>query len=205
MLGHCGSQRVERGDYVCQEGESGDRVWFLESGHALVEATTRQGDVSTVAVRGPGDVFGEQALIAANYRRSNTIVALEALELLYLSRREFNRLRAAHPSVDQFLFAVMAARLHEVTSQLLEALYGTAEQRVYARLQHLAVLYAGAAGRARRIPLTQERMASLAGTTRPTANRVLRSAAKAGAIGLGRGYLVIEDRVLLDALAASVT
>jgi hypothetical protein len=45
----------------------------------------------------------------------------------------------------------------------------------------------------------------LAGTTRPTANRVLKDAAQAGAIRLGRGYLAIVDSDMLIRLAQSAS
>jgi len=43
------------------------------------------------------------------------------------------------------------------------------------------------------IPLTQEDIAQLAGTTRPTANRVIRAAEAAGMVRLGRGKVEIVD------------
>jgi len=46
--------------------------------------------------------------------------------------------------------------------------------------------------------LHQGQVASLAGTTRPTANRILKDAAQAGAIQLGRGHLLIVDIDILN-------
>ena len=54
---------------------------------------------------------------------------------------------------------------------LLEALYVPVERRVLRRLAELSALYAG---RDSMIPLTQEQLAEMAGTSRATVNRVLR-------------------------------
>jgi len=171
---------------------------MVESGHALVEAVTREGNVSTFAVIGPGDVFGEQALVSGTDRRGASVVSIEPLDLLYMTRPEFEKLSVTHPAVNKFLLTIMAGRLRDVTAQLLEALYGSAEQRVFLSLQRLARAY----GPRDRIPLHQGQIASLAGTTRPTANRILVETAQAGAIQLGRGYLVIIDIEILNRLAS---
>ncbi len=201
-LGHCSRRRVERGEFVCREGERGDSLFLLEKGHALVEAITKAGNVSTFAILSPGDVFGEQALLSSTERRGATVVAIETVDLLYLTRKDFDRLRDAHPAVNRFLFSIIAARMRDMTSQLLEALHSSAEQRVFSRLQRLADVYADGDDNPCRIPLTQDQVASLAATTRPTANRVLQEAAQAGAVRLGRGYIAILDRARLARLAS---
>jgi CRP/FNR family cyclic AMP-dependent transcriptional regulator len=203
VLKLCSRRRLQRGEFVCRQGERGDRLFLLESGHALVEAMSIGGDVSTFAVLGPGDVFGEQALVSGTDRRVASVVSIEPLDLLYLTRPEFERLSVAHPAVNKFLLTIMATRLQDVTSQLLESLYGTAEQRLLSSLQRLAGAYGPSDDSPVRIPLNQDQVASLAGTTRPTANRVLKDAAQAGAIRLGRGYLAIVDSDMLIRLAQS--
>ena len=47
------------------------------------------------------------------------------------------------------------------------------------------------------IPLTQEQLAEMAGTSRATVNRVLRQAEEAGAVSLSRGRIRVTDRALL--------
>ena len=44
------------------------------------------------------------------------------------------------------------------------------------------------------VPLTQEELAELAGTTRSTVNRILRDEAKRGTIKLERGRTIVLDR-----------
>jgi CRP-like cAMP-binding protein len=202
VLKLCSRRRTARGEFVCREGERGDRLFLLESGHALVEAVTSEGNVSTFAVIGPGDVFGEQALVSGMDHRAASVVSIEPLDLLYMTRPEFERLSVAHPAVNKFLLTIMAARLQDMTSQLLEALYGSAEQRLFSSLQRLARAYGAPTATSARIPLHQGQVASLAGTTRPTANRVLKDAAHAGAIQLGRGHLLIVDIDILNRLAS---
>jgi CRP-like cAMP-binding protein len=43
------------------------------------------------------------------------------------------------------------------------------------------------------VPLTQDVVASMAGTTRPTANQVLRAAEQAGLVTISRGRIRVDD------------
>jgi CRP/FNR family cyclic AMP-dependent transcriptional regulator len=78
----------------------------------------------------------------------------------------------------------------------LEALFVDAETRVLRRLLDLTQEYGeGLPGTV--IPLTQEDIATMAGTTRPTTNRALRDAEAAGAIRTARARIEIIDPTIL--------
>jgi CRP-like cAMP-binding protein len=83
---------------------------------------------------------------------------------------------------------MLDARLRATSQALLEALYLPAETRVLRRLSHLAALYASPS-----IPFTQDDLASLAGTTRQTVNRVLGQAQEDGLVQLSRGRITVTD------------
>ena len=82
-----------------------------------------------------------------------------------------------------------------LNERLLEALYIPVERRILRRLVELADLYGG------EIALTQEALAELAGTSRATANQVLREEEKRGTIELLRGRTRIRDLGALQARA----
>ncbi|HTW98983.1 MAG TPA: Crp/Fnr family transcriptional regulator, partial [Acidimicrobiales bacterium] len=127
-------------------------------------------------------------------------VALTAVETLYVSRSVFDELRQRHPDVERFLTRLLDDRLQRVNTRLTEALFVPADQRVLRRVAELAEGFAGG-----EIPLTQHDLSSLAGTTRPTVNRVLRAAEAAGALRLGRGRIEVVDLALLGRLARRKT
>src|SRR5436305_1873798 len=84
----------------------------------------------------------------------------------------------------------LVARLN---GQLLEALYVPAERRVLRRLLDLCQLYGGD-GQHVIIPVTQEMLASLAGTTRPTANQVLGRLSASRLVEVSRGQIAVLNR-----------
>jgi CRP/FNR family transcriptional regulator, cyclic AMP receptor protein len=132
------------------------------------------------------------AVIHDNGRRRATVIALEPTETLSLQRDQFLELRRDHPAVDRFLIDVLAANLRLTDNHLMEALFVPVERRVLRRLLALTEVYGGS-GNHGDIPLTQDDLASLAGTSRATVNRVLRQAEEAGWVALGRGKVKILD------------
>jgi len=196
VLGIARRRTFKRGEVVVHEGDPADSLHLVVSGRFAVQRTTRLGEDALIAVHGPGDAFGELALVEAG-PRSATVVALEAAETLAVHRFEFDELRSSHPSVDRMLVTLLAHQVRRMNGLLTEAYYEDAGKRLLRRLLDLAAVY-DAGGDEVVIPLTQEQLASLAGASRATVSAVLSAERKRGAIALRRGATVLRDR---DALA----
>lgn len=190
LLARCQRQRYPKGGFVFHEGETGDSAHLIDSGTVAVRVTGPSGDLVTLDVLRPGDVFGEQALIDEGSVRSATVVALERTETMRFHRREFKSLWE-NPDVAMVVAKMLESRLRATSRALLDALYLPADTRVMRRLHYLADVYATHASQS--IPLTQDDLATMAGTTRQTVNRVLGQAQDEGLLTLSRGRIVITD------------
>lgn len=180
-----------KGETLFHEGESGNQFYVIERGRVAIRVSTALGDVVTLTVLGPGESFGEQALLDDSATRTASAVAVEPLEVRTLLRQHFDELRRKHAAVDRLLVELLAAQVRRLTAQLLEALYLPVDRRMMRRLADLAALY-GTSGEID-IPLRQDDLASMAGTTRPTANRILRKLQDSGLITLRKGHIQILD------------
>jgi CRP/FNR family transcriptional regulator, cyclic AMP receptor protein len=179
-----------RGEVVFHRDDPANALHLILTGRFGVSITTPLGETALLAVRGPGDAFGELALVSGRETlRSATVAALEPGETRSVFRDDFARLRREHPDVDAVLTAILAERVTRLSERLTEAYYLAAEARVLRRLEELAELYGGA------VPLPQEALAELAGTSRATVNRVLREQEKQGHVQLGRARIVVGERV----------
>jgi CRP-like cAMP-binding protein len=183
-------RRFAKHEVVFHEGDEGDTLYLLLKGHVAVRTTTPAGDVAMVRVISAGQIFGELALLGPA-PRSATVAALDRCEALALHRQVIEPLREAHRSIDGLLLEALAAEIRRLASQLRDSMYEPAERRLYRRLTELTEMFTGEPPL--RIPLTQEDLAQLAGTTRPTINKLLRSIEDAGIIGVGRGWLEVLD------------
>jgi CRP-like cAMP-binding protein len=198
VLSRCRRRRFRRGEVIFHEGDPADALHLVVSGRVAIRVTTALGDTATLDFTGPGDAVGEQALLPPPGPRSATAIAIEPTETMALSASDFVALRAEHPSIDGVLVSLLARRHRLLTARLAEALYVSADKRVLRRLIDVAATYGDDDNTETVIvPLTQDDLAGLAGTTRETVNRVLRKEAERGSVALARGRITVIDPAAL--------
>lgn len=86
---------VPAGRVMIREGDLGHEFFVIETGTAEV---TRDGDGDALAELGPGDFFGEMALLEED-RRTATVTATTAMTVIVISGHDFRGLRHSMPSV----------------------------------------------------------------------------------------------------------
>ncbi|MDP8937901.1 MAG: Crp/Fnr family transcriptional regulator [Actinomycetota bacterium] len=191
LLAGARRRRFGKGEVLFHEGDPAASLHLVAKGRVAVRIGTPMGDVVTVELVGPGDLLGELALLSAGTTRAATAIAMEATETLSLDRETFRTLRRTDPGVTDVLVELLAERLRRLDARLMEALYVPADTRIVRRLLDLAGIYGDT------IPLKQDDVAGLAGTTRATVNRVLRREERSGTVALGRGRVTLLDRPAL--------
>ncbi|WP_216896490.1 Crp/Fnr family transcriptional regulator [Nocardia alni] len=202
VLASCTPRKFKRREILCHEGDPGDTLHLIKSGLLLIRVATPMGYTATLTIIGPGDAFGELALLSADSKRTATVEAAENVETLTLSRAQLAALRAANPDIERMLIRTLVIQVRRLSAMVLEALYLPVEARVVRRLVDLARTYGGRAPIAE-IRLTQDDLASMAGTTRVTANKILRELEDRGIVELRRGRIIVTDRTALVAAAKS--
>jgi len=179
--------------------DPGNSLHLIAKGRVAVRITTPNGEQATLDVLGAGNVAGIFAVLGVGLRRTASVEALEPTETLSISQAQFQALRRAHPTIDQFVIDVLLAAVQRVDRLLLEALYDPVELRLLRRLLDLTRVYALDEHDATvQIALTQQDLASMAGTSRSTANQVLRQLEEAGVVRLSRNRIHVLDRVALQ-------
>jgi CRP/FNR family transcriptional regulator, cyclic AMP receptor protein len=190
-------RRFGRNEVIFHEGDAANSLHLVTSGHASVRVATPDGNSVTLAIVGPGETFGELALLGKDDRRAATVTAMEKCETLSLHKERFEALRNQHPRVDRLLAEILAEEIRRLDGRLLEFLYLPADKRVLRRLASLAGTYREDAQERVVVPLTQDVIAGLAGASRPTTNQALRAVEAAGIIAIGRARIEILDPVAL--------
>ena len=169
---------LRSGAALLYQGQTGDGLWLLRSGAMRASTITTDGRDLTIDVLGPGDLAGEPAGIAS-------LTTLRAL------RR--TRLRP----VDQGAAAdLLATRAHRAAGLAAELAWLDVRERLIRRLEDLAARFGSPCddGTLILLPFTQEDLAALAGTTRESVSRTIRSLERDGRIRVAaRGRYVVRS------------
>ena len=95
---------AREGEVLARQGDLGDTFFIIDSGTAEV---TRGGE--HLADLGPGDFFGEMALLDAD-RRNATVTAKTAMSLIVMTRSSFRALDRSQPEIHATVAKAIAER-----------------------------------------------------------------------------------------------
>jgi CRP/FNR family cyclic AMP-dependent transcriptional regulator len=196
LLGAGRRRALARNEVLCHAGDPADSLHLVTAGRLAVRVSLPSGDTTMINVLGPGDYFGELALLRTDGARTATITALEPSATLAITASAFRRLCASNPEVERTVSTLLADRIDQLSLKVLELTYVGVDRRLYRRLDELCV---GAADGPVVIPLTQAQLAELTGGTRPTVNQALQRLVEQEIVALSRGKVEVLDRARLQA------
>jgi CRP-like cAMP-binding protein len=182
----------DRNEVVFHHDDPGDALHLIAKGRFAIRLVAPIGDSAMIRLRGPGEHFGEMALLSEGPQRAATVFALEAGETFAVPATAFARMRKTNPGLDGVLLRLLSAEVRLVDELLLELLYLPANKRLLRRLCEVALLYDRGV-RPIEVRLTQEQLAELAHTSRATVNAVLRGEERRGNLQLERGSTQVLD------------
>jgi CRP-like cAMP-binding protein len=186
------------GEIVFRENDDSDTCYVVRTGHARAVREHADGRQITLATFGPGDIFGELAMFD-DERRSATVEAVDALDVLGIPGVDMRALLTRHPEIAVKLVISLGRRLRAANERLARQSFQTVQSRVAAVLAQL-VDQARAEGAGERdvlLTATQAELAQLAGSSRESASRFLAVLERAGVISQGRGRLTVHDPAAL--------
>jgi CRP-like cAMP-binding protein len=99
------------GQVICREGEPGDAMFLIRSGHAAIVKGEFDAPI-VLTCRGAGEFIGEMALLE-NLPRSASVVALDEVQLYQVTRDDFQRLLSHSTTLDLGMLRKLSSRLRE--------------------------------------------------------------------------------------------
>jgi CRP-like cAMP-binding protein len=191
------------GHTVFSEGEPGETLYIIASGHVTITRRCRDAPTLT-AVLGASDMFGELAVFDPGPRGASA-TALTDVKAVSLSRTAMRRWIAEHPAAVDTLLAMLARRQRRTNDELCELLHTDLAARVASRLVELAERFGTADRDGIRVTplLTETDLAQLAGSARSPVHRVLADFTERGWIDIGDRGLLVIDAASLDHRARS--
>jgi CRP/FNR family transcriptional regulator, cyclic AMP receptor protein len=186
-----------KGVRVFHEGDRSDACYIVRSGDLRVTREHPDGRAIALATLGPGDIFGELAMLDRE-ARSASVEALSECRLLALPAGDVRRLLQASSEITVKLVVALTRRLREANERIARQSFQTVPSRVAGVLSQLIAEETPFEGRdGVTIRMTQADLAQLAGTSRESVSRFLATLERAGVVRVGRGRVtVIEPRRL---------
>jgi CRP/FNR family transcriptional regulator len=182
---------IPAGNRVFHEGDSSDACYIVREGKFRVTREHSDGRAITLATLGPGEVFGELAMLDGD-TRSASAEALTDGELLALPANDVRSLLARHPDISVKLVAALVRRLREANERISRQSFQTVPSRVAGVLSQL-VAETSSGGEEVTIRMNQADLAQLAGTSRESVSRFLADLERAGVVRSGRGRVTVLD------------
>lgn len=182
------------------EGDPGYTFYLIVSGHVKIQTTLPTGATIHLATRGPGEHFGEMALIDGKPRMADAIT-MEPCDLLILERSDFIACVETSPRIALGIMASLADRLRESADRLqarqgLDVLGRLAQTLLELMQAHGSPHASGGTLIAARV--SQQDLAEQIGTTRESVTRALTRLKETGAIRAdGRSLIVLHPNKLL--------
>jgi CRP/FNR family transcriptional regulator, cyclic AMP receptor protein len=192
------TRRHEPGAVLLHQGDPATHVYVLVAGRVKVLRTSVDGDVLVLAIRGPGEILGDIAVLGEE-DRSATVVAVDRCETRVITADRFLQLVRSLDLEAELLRHAMS-RIREAEAWRAEVATLPAGPRLVRTLLRLA---AAAPAAAVDVGLSQTEIGQAAGLSRSTVAVEFARLRQRGFIATARRRIVITNLAGLRALAES--
>jgi CRP-like cAMP-binding protein len=191
---HTVSQVYKKDNMVLIEEEVGSTMFIILNGRVKISRISDEGREVILSILMDGDFFGEMSILDGQTRSANA-VTLEDTELLIVRRENFLRILHDYPQVAINLLKELAHRLRRSDSQIKSLSLQNALGRVASTILRIAddsgIIKQGRVEISTMPP--QQDLANMAGTSRETISRVIKSLTQLGYVKKEGSKLIILD------------
>ena len=177
FLAHTGVGRslkkLRTKQYIFRQGDPCDALFYIQSGRAKVTVLSGVGKEATIALLGPKDFVGEEAIAAVRGLRLASATALTACEVLRIERDTMLKVLEQEPSLSSIFTAYILKRSMSVQSDLVDQLFNHSEKRLARVLLLMSEIGKSDVPNTLLPEITQSTLAGLIGTTRSRVNVIM--------------------------------
>jgi CRP/FNR family cyclic AMP-dependent transcriptional regulator len=185
---------VTRSSTVMASGDATDSLYIVLSGRLKVMMSDAEGKEVILSILGAGEFFGEMGLID-DAPRSASVVAIEACELLAITKRDFKKCLAENFEMAMAVMRGLVRRLRDadrkIGSLALLDVYG----RVARLLLDMSENVEGEKIVTKRLP--KQDIAKMIGASREMVSRVMKDLQMGGYIEIRGSNIVLRDSIVL--------
>jgi CRP/FNR family cyclic AMP-dependent transcriptional regulator len=179
--------------FMLRAGERPDALYIILAGRAKVLIEDGEGREVTLTIIGPSEFFGEMSLID-DKPRSASVEALEACEILYISKAAFMGCLRDNFEVAMLMLRSVVGRLREADRKIASL----ALMDVHGRVARLLMDLAREVNDVWIVDTGSEEMARMVGASREMVSRVLKEMRDSGLIRRDKRKIIVLDRASMD-------
>ncbi len=189
-------QEYPKGTVVFSDGEPGKQVFVLQSGR--VEIIKKVGELETrLAVLGPGEFFGEMAIIS-NKPRSATAVVTEDSKLLVIDPKTFEGMIRGNSEIALRMIKRLAERLSDASEQIENLLLMDPHRRVVHRLLQICQSHGRPTEEGVEIPFSTREQPTHIGVGEASIRGILSRLERAGLVERRADRVTVRDTARLQ-------
>jgi len=193
LLAQAVARDLGQAEVLFRAGEPGGQLFAVLEGQVRIFVAGAGGAEITLNLLGPGEVFGEIAMLDGAERTASA-AALEPSRLLQLRRESVLAAMRHHPELAERIVLLLCRRLRWTSEQIEDSAFLPLAARLAKRL--LALTDNGA----ERLRLSQRDLAALVGASREAVNKLLAQWRLDGLIRQRRQDLRVLDAEALQRL-----
>jgi CRP/FNR family transcriptional regulator len=179
---------------IFDQGDPTRLIYFLKRGTVRLARLTEDGREVTVAILGPGDLFGEETLFEPG-PRSTVAIALDDVLVCMVRADDLFAMISADPALALGVARILSARVGALETTMEDLAYAKVGERLMHLFRRLADEHGAREARGTRlaIRLTHADLASLVGSTRETVSAEIATLARSGRIIADGRTIILPD------------
>ncbi len=154
--------------------ERSDTIYMLKEGKVKISRVSEDGKKMTLHLIGPGEIFGESAILGQE-KRENIAEVVEDAVICSINRIMFQEMLADNPKMTLSINKFIGLRIRKIQAHVEDLVFKDAKERVVAFLERYTKTFGKKMidGWMVRPFLTHQEIADLTATSRQTVNSIL--------------------------------
>ena len=152
------------------QGSPTDALFYLQAGQAKLTVVSSTGKEATLALLGPKEFVGEEAIAALPGLRLASATTLTACNVLRIERQTMLRVLSEEPALASMFTAFLLQRSMRIQSDLVDQLFNNSEKRLARVLLLMSEIGKSDVPNTILPEITQATLAEMVGTTRSRVN-----------------------------------
>ena len=186
------TRQYPKNTFILSSGDKTDSLYIILSGNVKVGIADDDGKEVILSFLGPGDFFGEMALID-DYPRSADIVTREPCELMIVEKGDFKKCLAMSPALSMQIMLALVSRVRDADRKIERLALVNVYGRVAQVLLESAEQVDGVLAINRK--LSRQDIAKLVGASREMVTRVMRDLVDGGYIRTEPKRIVLHHKL----------